>query len=162
MFIARKCSATGLLMYTFEASANLLEMSVSAVPRMMRACRSRSACACRDIASSRACGMCTSRISTDCTVMPHGFVFSSRMRCSSRPNVSRSVIICARSCRPIDSRSAVCALIVIASLKLTTSRIDFSAFHTIQNTMASTFTGTVSRVSADSAFTSTTRTRWST
>ena len=40
---------------------------------------------------------------------------------------------------------------MMASLKLTTSRIDFSAFHTIQNTMASTFTGTVSRVRADSA-----------
>ena len=32
------------------------------------------------------------------------------MRCSSRPSVSRSVIICASSWRPIDSRSAVCAL----------------------------------------------------
>ena len=40
--------------------------------------------------------------------------------------------------------------------------MDFSAFHTIQKTMASTFTGTVSRVRADSAFTSATRTRWST
>ena len=40
-----------------------------------------------------------------------------------------------------------------------TSRIDFSALHTSQNTMASTLTGTVSRVSADSARTSAVRTR---
>ena len=84
------------------------------------------------------------------------------MRCSSWPSISRSVIICASSCRPIDSRSAVWALIVMAWSKSTTSRIDFSAFHTTQKMMASTFTGTVSRVSADSAVTSVTRTRWST
>ncbi len=35
------------------------------------------------MASCSAGGICTSRISTDCTVMPHGLVFSSRMRCSS-------------------------------------------------------------------------------
>ncbi len=51
---------------------------------------------------------------------------------------------------------------VMASMKFSTSRIDFSAFHTSQNTMASTFTGTVSRVSVDSAETLATRTRWST
>ena len=50
----------------------------------------------------------------------------------------------------------------MASMKFSTSRMDFSAFHTIQNTMASTFTGTVSRVSVDSAETLATRTRWST
>jgi hypothetical protein len=66
------------------------------------------------------------------------------------------------SWRPIDSRSAVCALSPMACAKSCTSRIDFSAFHTIQNTMASTFTGTVSRVSVDSADTLATRTRWST
>jgi hypothetical protein len=77
---------------------------------------------------------------------PHGLVFSSKMRCNSPPSVSRSVIICARSCRPIDSRSAVWALNPMASLKSATSRMDFSAFHTSQNTMASTFTGTASRV----------------
>ena len=59
----------------------------------MRACRSRSACACRDMASCSAGGICTSRISTDCTVMPHGLVFSSRMRCSSCPSSSRSATI---------------------------------------------------------------------
>jgi len=62
----------------------------------------------------------------------------------------------------MDSRSAVCALSVIAAMKSSTSRIDFSAFHTTQKTMASTLTGTVSRVSADSALTLATRTRWST
>ena len=50
--------------------------------------------------------------------MPHGFVFSSRIRCNSWPSVSRSVIICASLCRPIDSRSAVWALSVTASPKL--------------------------------------------
>ena len=59
----------------------------------------------------------------------------------------------------MDSRSAVCALSWMASTKLSTSRMDFSAFHTTQNTMASTFTGTVSRVSVDSAVTLATRTR---
>ncbi len=38
----------------------------------------------------------------------------------------------------------------------------FSAFHTTQNRMASTFTGTVSLVRVDSALTLLTRTRWST
>ena len=51
---------------------------------------------------------------------------------------------------------------MIACTKSCTSRIDFSAFHTIQKTIASTFTGTVSRVSVDSAVTFVTRTRWST
>ena len=51
---------------------------------------------------------------------------------------------------------------LMASTKFSTSRIDFSAFHTSQNTMASTLTGTVSRVSVDSAETLATRTRWST
>jgi len=69
------------------------------------------------------------------------------------------VIICASSCRPIDSRSPVCADMLMACTKSSTSRIDFSAFHTIQNTIASTFTGTVSRVSVDSAVTLATRTR---
>ena len=59
----------------------------------------------------------------------------------------------------MDSRSAVCALRVMAPMKSSTSRMDFSAFHTTQNTMASTFTGTVSRVRADSAVTLATRTR---
>ena len=40
---------------------------------------------------------------------------------------------------------------LMASMKFSTSRIDFSAFQTIQKTMASTLTGTVSRVSVDSA-----------
>jgi hypothetical protein len=59
----------------------------------------------------------------------------------------------------MDSRSPVWALMVMACTKSSTSRIDFSAFHTIQKTMASTFTGTVSRVSVDSAVTLATRTR---
>jgi len=73
--------------------------------------------------------------------------------------VSRSVIIWASSWRPMDSRRAVCALMLMASMKFSTSRMDFSAFQTIQKTMASTFTGTVSRVSVDSAETLATRTR---
>src|SRR5207302_1038931 len=66
---------------------------------------------------------------------------------------------------PIECRllrikvSAVCALKPIASSKFCTSRIDFSAFHTSQKITASTFTGTVSRVSVDSAVTLATRTR---
>ena len=67
----------------------------------------------------------------------------------------------ARAARSIRA-APVCALSMMACVKSCTSRIDFSAFHTIQNTMASTFTGTVSRVSVDSADTLATRTRWST
>ena len=48
---------------------------------------------------------------------------------------------------------------LMASTKFSTSRMDFSAFQTIQKTMASTLTGTVSRVSVDSAETLATRTR---
>ena len=95
--------------------------------------------------------MRTSRISTDCTVMPQGVVFSSRIFCSSRPRVSRSVIIWASWWRPIDSRRAVCELRVMAWVKSSTSRMDFSAFQTSQKMMASTLTGTVSRVRVDSA-----------
>ena len=53
----------------------------------------------------------------------------------------------------------IVALMVMAAMKLSTSSIDFSTFHTTQKTMASTFTGTVSRVSVDSAETLATRTR---
>ena len=70
------------------------------------------------MASCSAGGICTSRISTDCTVMPHGVVFSSRMRCSSWPIISRSATIWCSSCRPIDSRSAVCALNSIACVEV--------------------------------------------
>src|SRR6266700_1564244 len=49
-----------------------------------------------------------------------------------------------------------------ASIKFSTSRIAFSGFHTSQKTMASTLTGTVSRLRVDSALTPLTRTRWST
>ena len=159
MFMARRCSAIGLSRYISEALANFSLISVSAVLRMMRACRSRCACASRDMASSRPCGICTSRISTDCTVTPHGLVLASRIFCNSRPSDSRSVTMSVSMCRPIDSRSPVCALSWIAETKSCTSRIDFSAFHTSQNTIASTNTGTASRVSVDSAFTSVTRMR---
>ena len=71
----------------------LFAIKVSAVPSMMRACLSRSACAWRDMVSSNSAGIFTSRISTDWMVIPQPFVFSSRMRWSSRPIDSRSVII---------------------------------------------------------------------
>ena len=59
--------------YDLAASSNECAISISAWPRMMRACFSRAACASRDIASCSAPGMTTSRISTDDTVTPHGF-----------------------------------------------------------------------------------------
>src|ERR1041384_2223888 len=55
----------------------------------MRACFSRAACASRDIASCKAAGMITSRISTDCTVTPHGFERSSISCCNSSSMRSR-------------------------------------------------------------------------
>src|SRR6476661_4136050 len=72
MFIARKCSAVGLLWYDSAALAKLWAISTSAWPRITRACFSREACASRDIASCSDSGITTSRISTDCTVTPHG------------------------------------------------------------------------------------------
>src|ERR1051325_9139634 len=72
MFIARRCSAVGCASYDAEASLKSLAISTSASPRMMRACFSRPAWASRDIASCSVSGMMTSRISTDCTLTPHG------------------------------------------------------------------------------------------
>ncbi len=43
MFIARKCSAVGLLRYDSDARSKLLAISTSAWPRMTRACFSREA-----------------------------------------------------------------------------------------------------------------------
>ena len=68
----------------------------------------------------------------------------------------------ASSCLPIASRRPVCAESVTASTKSSTSSTDFSASQTIQNAIASTLTGTVSRVSVISALKSVTRMRWST
>ena len=83
MFIARKCSAVGLSWYDRDASSNEWAISTSAWPRMMRACFSRAACASRDIASCSSLGITTSRISTDCTVIPHGLERASISSCSS-------------------------------------------------------------------------------
>src|SRR5581483_3336603 len=72
MFIARRCSAVGFSAYAFDAWSNSAAISTSASPRMMRARFSRAAWASRDMASCNVVGMTMSRISTACTVMPHG------------------------------------------------------------------------------------------
>ena len=74
---------------TRRAFWNMCAISTSAWPRMMRACFSRAACASRDIASCSDSGMTTSRISTDCTVTPHGFDRWSMSFCSSSSIRSR-------------------------------------------------------------------------
>ena len=109
MFIARSWRAVGLSRYDCAATWNEFAISISACPRMMRACFSRAACASRDIASCSATGMTTSRISTEDTVTPHGLERWSISCCRSasirsRPR-SRSVSVV----RPMMSRSAVCA-----------------------------------------------------
>ena len=73
---------------------------------MMRACFSRAACASRDIASCSALGMTTSRISTDCTVMPHGFERTSISCCSSVSIRSRPRSRSVSAVRPMMSRRA--------------------------------------------------------
>ena len=60
------------------------------------------------------------------------------------------------------SRRPVWAERVTASSKSSTSSTLFSASQTIQKAMASTLTGTVSRVRVVSALKSVTRIRWST
>ena len=107
--MARRWSAVGLLWYEIAASANECAISSSAWPRMMRACFSRAACASRDIASCSAFGITTSRISTDCTVMPHGFDRASISCCSSPSIRSRPRSRSVSAVRPMMSRSAVCA-----------------------------------------------------
>src|SRR2546430_17658744 len=89
MFIARRCSAVGFSWYDSAAFSKSLAISTSAWPRIMRACYSRAACASRDIASCKAAGMITSRISTDWTVTPHGFERSSINFCNSSSMRSR-------------------------------------------------------------------------
>ena len=59
-------------------------------------------------------------------------------------------------------RSDVCADRTTACTKASTSRTAFWASQTIQNAMASTFTGTVSAVRVVSALKSLTLIRWST
>ncbi len=109
MFIARRCNAVGLLIYALDASANESAICFSDSPSMTRACRSRSACAWRDMASSRSGGMTISRISTDCTVTPQGVVRSSMICCNSLSNELRPTRMSASILRPMMSRSAVCA-----------------------------------------------------
>src|ERR1700689_4066997 len=56
------------------ASTNFPAIAASADPRITRACFSRSAWACRDMASCKATGIATSRISTAFTEIPQSAV----------------------------------------------------------------------------------------
>ena len=114
------------------------------------------------MASSSALGMMMSRISTDCTVIPQALVLASSTSWISRPRRSRWDSISASSCLPMASRSPVWADSDTAASKSATSSTAFWASHTIQKAMASTLTGTVSRVRVVSAEKSVTRMRWST
>ena len=76
---------------------------------MTRACFSRSACACRDMASCKATGMATSLISTELTEMPQLSV----LRAISVRNTSSAALRSDNSSdsieEPMVSRKLVCA-----------------------------------------------------
>ena len=109
--MARRCSATGIVLISERGLTELLgDLGFRRAQDDAGLALAFGLRLARHGVLQSAAGICTSRISTDCTVMPHGLVFSSRMRCSSLPSISRSVIIWCSSWRPIDSRSAVCAL----------------------------------------------------
>ena len=82
---SRSCSAAGSRAITLAAAASRLEAWYSPSAVMIRARRSRSASACRDIDRFMPSGSDTSLISTRSTRMPHGpSVGSSMIRRSSR------------------------------------------------------------------------------
>ena len=83
---------------------------------MIRASFSRAACASRDMASCSDSGMITSRISTDCTVTPHGFDRSSMSFWSWASICSRPRSRVVSGVRPMMSRNAVWAAQLTASL----------------------------------------------
>ena len=128
---------------------------------MMRACFSRPAWASRDMASCSESGMITSRISTDCTLTPHGLQRWSMSSCNCSSIFSRPRRRSVSDVRPMMSRSAVWAAQLTASLYCWTSSAAFSRSYTIQKSTASTFTGTVSDVSVCSAAKLVVITRWS-
>src|SRR5271154_5412148 len=80
------------------ASTNFPAIAASADPRMTRACFSRSAWACRDMASCKATGIATSRISTDFTEMPQSAV----LRPISPRNNSSAAVRSDKSADSID------------------------------------------------------------
>src|SRR6478736_2070521 len=89
------------------ASTNFPAIAASADPSITRACFSRSAWACRDIASCKATGIAPSRISTDSTEMPQSAV----LRPISPRNSSSAALCSDKSADNIDdpiiSRSEV-------------------------------------------------------
>jgi len=157
----RRWSATGLSVYSLLACANFSAISVSAVPKITRALRSRSACASLLIASAKSSGMAISLIPTVWQVMPHGLVLLSKTCCKSSAILSRSCSRVASSCLPIVSLSPVWAMCSIAFWYSCTSKAAFSTSQTVQYTTASTLTGTVSLVNVCSALNALTLTRWS-
>ncbi len=90
-------------------------MAVSAEARVTRADFSRSACACRLIASCSEAGIATSRISTERTPTPQLPVLAAMVMRSCSSAVRRSDSRRCRSVAPIISRRLVCATRSIAS-----------------------------------------------
>jgi hypothetical protein len=109
MFICRRCSAVGLFVRTtwLASLKDLRDLHLGLAEddaRLLLARRLRLA----DMASCSAAGITTSRISTECTVTPHGFERWSISACSSLdPLAPRSSSV--SEVRPMMSRSAVCA-----------------------------------------------------
>ncbi len=100
---------------TLAAAASRLDAWYSPSAVMIRARRSRSASACRDMDRFMPSGSDTSLISTRSTRMPHGSsVGSSMIRRSSRLTDSRSARSWSISDWPIIERSEVCACCKIA------------------------------------------------
>ena len=81
---------------------------------MIRARRSRSASAWRDIAFCIPVGMLTSLISTVVALIPHGSVCSSMICCRCSLSCSRSDSSVSRSALPSTERSVVCAICSVA------------------------------------------------
>jgi len=107
---SRSWSAAGSRAITLAAIASRLEAWYSPSAVMIRARRSRSASACRDMDRFMPSGRLTSLISTRSTRIPHGpSVGSSIIRRSSRLTLSRSASSWSISDWPMIERSEVCA-----------------------------------------------------
>ena len=94
--------------------------------------------------------------------MPQSVTFASTASCSSWSSWWRRITTLDTDARPMASRSAVWAVSATAKRQSSTSMQAFSGSHIIQNSTASTSSGTRSLVSASSAPKGVAVVRWST
>ena len=148
--------------YSWAASGSSARSRASASPRMMRACFLTRRLRLARHRVLEATGMTTSRISTDWTVTPHGFDRASMSSAapprSARGPRSRSVSGgAADDVAQRGLRRPAHGCVVAPGPRARPSRGSW----TIQNSTASTFTGTVSDVSVCSAAKLVVIVRWS-